>query len=67
MCIYNNNVVVIFGNDGYSLTRKDYGYVEYYDDRCHDLRWVVLSSLREMLEFSGHQVRNGFYQHMIQM
>eukprot|EP01084_Bolivina_argentea_P166333 288790_1 len=62
----NNNVVVIFGNNGYSETRKSYGYVEYCDTRSN-YKWTVLSSFREMLEFSGQDVKNRFYQQIIQM
>ena len=63
----HNKVVVVFGNNGYSKSDKDYGYVEYLDLRENKRKWVVLSSLREMLGFDGEQVRCGFYQHLLQM
>ena len=65
----SNGVIVIFGNKGSHecIDYRNYGYVEYYDTRSSDTRWIVLSSLREMLAFSGQEVKNRFYQHMIQL
>ena len=65
----HNDIVVVFGNKGYSNNNyigKDYGYVEYIDQRV-DTHWTTFSSLRELLQFTGQQVRDGFYQHMLQM
>ena len=72
----HNKIVVVFGNQPYdysgyvSLTGppiKDYGYVEYIDQRSNQRKWTNFSSLRELMQFTGQQVRDGFYQHMLQM
>ena len=67
----HNRIVVVFGNKPYHYRReaRDYGYVEYIDQRIanSDTRWTNFSSLRELLQFTGQQVRDGFYQHMLQM
>ena len=65
----NNGVIVVFGDQTH-LKRgegKMYSYVEYYDTRASERRWLVLSSLRELLGFTGEDVKNRIYHHAIQL